>query len=98
MYYLLFFYCNNCCTNASYVHCLDCSSCSCSHHPTVFHFFRPDIIHSAQKAIRNTCANLYMSFYRRIIALAFKAEYLTLTSTEMEEYTDNHMETLYFVC
>ena len=69
-----------------------------SHHPTVFSFFHPDITHSAQKALSNTCANLHLSSYRRIIALAFIDEYLTLTSTEMEEYMDNHMETFYFVC
>jgi len=55
------------------------------------------ITHSAQKALRNTCANLHLSFYRKIIALAIIAEYLTLTSTEMGEYTDNHKETFYFV-
>jgi hypothetical protein len=36
-----------------------------------------------------------LSFYRRIIALAFIPEFLTLTSTEMEEYADNHTENFY---
>jgi len=60
--------------------------------PTFIH-----ITHSAQKVLRNACADLYLSFYHRTIALAIIAEYLTLTSTEMEEYTDNHTEIFYFV-